>query len=149
MSATRKQVVAEAYTWLRTPYVHQADVKGEGVDCAMLLIRIYSDLGLVPRFDPRPYSTHWYLHVDMEKPAKERELYLAGIERYAHRVHDPEPGDLLAYRVGRCVSHGAIYVGEGLAIHAYAETRRVELATREELARLRVFHYHSAWSVFP
>jgi cell wall-associated NlpC family hydrolase len=48
MSASqRAAVVAEAKTWIGTPYHHAADVKGHGVDCAMLLVRIYGDLGLV------------------------------------------------------------------------------------------------------
>ena len=45
----RAAVVAAARSWIGTPYHHAADVKGVGVDCAMLLVRVYSDLGLIDR----------------------------------------------------------------------------------------------------
>lgn len=139
---TREQIVAEARTWLKTPYVHMADVKGEGVDCAMLLVRVFCDTGAVPRYDPRPYAQHWYMHRDEEQ-------YLAGMEKYAHPVAVALPGDLAVYRVGRCVSHGAIVIPDGFAIHAYAETRCVEIRALAELSHLRGFNFHSYWSVFP
>ena len=44
--AQRAAVVAEARSWIGTPYHHAADVKGHGVDCAMLLIRVYCDCRL-------------------------------------------------------------------------------------------------------
>jgi hypothetical protein len=63
MSSTdRTLVVAAARTWLSTPYHHAADVKGHGVDCAMLLVRVYCDVGLVEPFDPRPYTRDWFMH---------------------------------------------------------------------------------------
>ena len=52
----RAAVVAAARAWIGTPYHHMADIKGVGVDCAMLLVRVYCDLGLVEHFDPRPYT---------------------------------------------------------------------------------------------
>jgi cell wall-associated NlpC family hydrolase len=36
----RAAVVAEARTWIKTPWRHMADIKGAGVDCAMLLVRV-------------------------------------------------------------------------------------------------------------
>lgn len=138
---TRVHICVEALSWKGTPYVHMADKKGEGVDCAMLLVRTFVDTSTVPTFDPRPYDRHWYMH-------REEERYLSGIQKYAHRVEVPEPGDLALFRVGKCVSHGAICLGDGKAIHAYAETRVVEVRTLEEIGHLRGFHFHSFWSVF-
>ena len=62
--AERAMVVAEARSWIGTPYHHAADIKGKngGADCAMLLVRVYCDLGLVEKFDPRPYTRDWFLH---------------------------------------------------------------------------------------
>ena len=37
----RAAVVAEARSWIKTPWVHMAAIKGAGVDCAMLLARVY------------------------------------------------------------------------------------------------------------
>ena len=62
IAATRAAVVAEARSWIGTPYHLGADVKGAGVDCAMILVRVFCDLGLVAPFDPRPYSNDWHLH---------------------------------------------------------------------------------------
>ena len=38
--------------WIGTPYHHAADVKEIGVDCAMLLVRVFCNLGLSSRFTP-------------------------------------------------------------------------------------------------
>ena len=56
-------------SWIGTPYHHAADVKGRtgGVDCAMLLVRVYCDRGLVEKFDPRPYTRDWFLHRNEER----------------------------------------------------------------------------------
>ena len=44
-----------------------ADIPGVGVDCAMMLVRVFCDLGLVEPFDPRPYTRDWMLHRDDER----------------------------------------------------------------------------------
>ena len=33
----------------------------------MLLVRVDRDLGLVEKFDPRPYTNDWFLHRDEER----------------------------------------------------------------------------------
>lgn len=55
---TRADVVAEARTWLDTPFVHQHRAKGIGVDCAGLVIGVSRELGLVAKdFDVTAYPT--------------------------------------------------------------------------------------------
>ena len=51
----RTAVVAAARSWIGTPYHNCADVIGTGVDCGMLLVRVFVDSGLCAPFDPRPY----------------------------------------------------------------------------------------------
>src|SRR5271156_6870557 len=63
----RTAVVVSARAWVGTPYHHMADVKGVGCDCAMLLVRVFCDLGLVEPFDPRPYTRDWHLHRGEER----------------------------------------------------------------------------------
>jgi NlpC/P60 family putative phage cell wall peptidase len=99
--SARAEIVAEARSWIGTPYHVCADLKGIGCDCAMLLVRVFCDLGLVAPFDPRPYSSDWHLHRSDEK-------YLDQLLAHAHIVATPEPGDVVLFRVGRCFSHGAI-----------------------------------------
>ena len=45
---TPAQVVAEARTWLHTPFVHQAACKGVGTDCAGLVRGVLHALGILP-----------------------------------------------------------------------------------------------------
>ena len=118
-SAVQLAIVEEAMRWIGTPYHHQGDVLGVGVDCAMLPVRVFTSLGLIPAdFDPRPYPPDWMLHRDEER-------YLGHIEQFARKVDDPMPGDISLYRVGRCIAHGGIVINEQEMIHACIRARRV------------------------
>jgi cell wall-associated NlpC family hydrolase len=121
-AAQRAAVVAEARSWLGTPYHHAADVKGRngGVDCAMILVRVYCDLGLVEPFDPRPYTCDWFLHRDEER-------YLGFLLARSREVRAPRLGDVVLFRTGRCFAHGGIVSRESplSIIHAFAPARCV------------------------
>jgi len=138
MSA-RDNIIREALTWLNTPYHHEADIKGAGVDCAMLLVRVYHATGLIPAIDPRPYPADWMLHRDEER-------YLGWVKQYADPVTDPLPGDVVLYKVGRCFAHGGIVLAWPDIIHAVRDEGAVvrgrfdtgRLASRErQLWRVR------------
>jgi cell wall-associated NlpC family hydrolase len=121
-SLERAVVVAEAKTWLGTPFRDQADVKGGGVDCAMLLVRVFVDTGIVAPLDPRPYPTQWHLHQGEER-------FLNVIERFGAEVNrDPIPGDVVVYQFGRCYAHGAVVIEENHLIHAYYLSGKVEIS---------------------
>jgi cell wall-associated NlpC family hydrolase len=108
----RQRVVREAQSWLGTPYHDNGDVKGAGVDCGMLLVRVYVDTGLVPAFDPRPYPAQWSLHQKAER-------YLEIVRTYAHEIPGPPlPGDIAMFKFGLTYSHGAIVVAWPRLIHA-------------------------------
>lgn len=111
-------IVREAKRWLDTPYHHAGDVLGAGVDCAMLLVRVFCDSGLVPPFDPRPYPPDWHLHRSAER-------FLGWIAQFAERAESPQPGDVALFKFGRCVSHGGIVETiepEPVMIHADLES---------------------------
>lgn len=132
----RAQVVAEARTWLNTPYHHQGGIKGAGVDCAFFLIRVFHAVGLIPDIDPRPYPPDWHLHRDAER-------YLEWVKQYGRAVMDPHPGDIALYQFGRCISHGAIVLDWPTVIHSYiGQGVRLEIAGQENLTdqRLRAFY---------
>lgn len=116
------RVLEEARTWIGTPYAHAANIKGVGVDCAMLPVAIYVGLGIVPPFDPRPYPHDWMLHRDDER-------YLGWVEQFADRVDTPEPADLALFRVGRCIAHGGIVETPETMIHADLRAGVVERCT--------------------
>ena len=108
-------MVAEARSWIGTPYHHAADVKGHGVDCAILLVRVYCDLGLVEPFDPRPYTRDWFLH-------RNEERYLGFLLARSNEVRAPALGDIILFRIGRCFAHAGIVsrVDPLTIIHAFA-----------------------------
>ena len=110
----RNRVVAEARRWILTPYHNCADVRGAGVDCGMLIVRVFVDLGLTPPFDPRPYDPDWMLHRDNEK-------YLGFFTERCARVAEPSPGDIALFRYGRSYSHGGVVTGVNPVsiVHAY------------------------------
>lgn len=97
------------------------DIKGAGVDCAMLLVRVFQAAGLVPDFDPRPYDPAWHLHQRDEK-------YLGFLLQYADEVESPEPGDIVVYKFGHCFAHGAIVIEWPTILHAHMRAGNVELA---------------------
>ena len=136
-SAVRSMIIQEAKSWLGTPYHNLGDVKGVGVDCAMLLVRVYCDLQLVPLFDPRPYHPEWYLH-------RNEQLYLAGMERYSHRVESALPADIAVFRFGRSPSHGAIILDDQYMLHAHKPSGSVVIHERSTFAD----RLHGYWSIF-
>lgn len=140
----RASVIAEARSWIGTPYHHAADIKGKsgGVDCAMLLVRIFCDLGLVEHFDPRPYTRDWFLH-------RGEERYMGTLLRSAREVREPQPGDIALFRLGRCYAHGGVVSRSDplTIIHAHSVTGRVtegKIALFPDLARRPVI-FASHW----
>ncbi len=140
----RAAVVAAARAWIGTPYHHMADIKGAGVDCAMLLVRVYCDLGLVSPFDPRPYTQDWMMH-------RNEERYLGFLLERARIVEAPGPGDVILFRIGRCFAHGGIVTkADPLTIcHAFMPAGVVledEIARSAELSeRLTSAKFASYW----
>jgi cell wall-associated NlpC family hydrolase len=111
----RQRVVAEAETWLRTPYHHMGRIKGGGTDCLMLLAEIYEAAGVIPHADVPFYPPDWNLHRDAER-------YLQGLMRYAREIGGPpQSGDVAVFKFGRCFAHGAIVVSWPRLIHAWCD----------------------------
>jgi NlpC/P60 family putative phage cell wall peptidase len=140
----RAAIVAEAYSWVGTPYHHQAMLRGIGVDCAMLPIGVYRAFGFLTDFDPRPYPVEWHLHHDDER-------FIKALETVgARRVDQPQPGDIAMFKYGRTASHGSIVVTPGAEgvhmkfIHSYIGRGCVESELFEDDYASRL---HSYWSI--
>lgn len=114
VAAERDRVVAEAVSWLDTPFHHGARVKGAGVDCAQLLIAVFHAAGITPIVDPGFYPADWFLH-------ERRERIVEIIEQFMAKVPDPTPlpGDVALFRYGRALSHAAIVTEWPVLIHTY------------------------------
>ena len=125
----RAAFVAEALSWVGTPFRDCADIKGrEGaVDCAMLLVRCSVDTGLLAPFDPRPYAPRWHVHRGEEKFLDWVKTRLGGVE-----VERPIFGDVVVWQFGRCFSHGAILVNSTEVVHAWAAYRMVTVSPLDE-----------------
>jgi NlpC/P60 family putative phage cell wall peptidase len=146
LQAERARVVEAARAWIGTPYHHMADLRGLGVDCAMLLVRVFCDLGLVAPLDPRPYTKDWMLHRDDER-------YLSFLVASAREVEAPDPGDVILFRVGRCYAHGGIVTKPDplTILHAFAPAACVveePVSRNAQLAgRLSSAKFFSHWGV--
>lgn len=117
ITGTRDDVVAEAMTWLGTPYHHHGAVKGVGVDCARILAMVYSACGLVPPIDLGNYRRDWHLHRAVEQ-------YRDRLLEYTNKINDPDVplrGDIALFRFGRTLSHAGIFVEDDqmTIIHPY------------------------------
>lgn len=98
----RKRVIAELRTWIGTPYRGHQCVKGAGVDCGQLIYGVYRACGLIPEVDlPRDYSLDATFHQASTE-------YVSIVDRFFVPTADPQPGDLVLYRIGKAYGHGGI-----------------------------------------
>lgn len=87
------RIVDIARTWIGTPYVHQASLKGVGCDCLGLLRGVWRELwGEEPEETP-PYSPDWAGATGAET------LYMA-LRRHAREIPPRAlvPGDIALFR---------------------------------------------------
>ena len=136
---SRAKVVAEARSWIGTPWQHQARTKGAGVDCAGLVIGVARALGLVPADMD---ITHYTRMPDGS--------LLDHCSRWMSRISAPSlirPADVLVLDLGCGPQHLAIaadYTHGGLSmIHAMdcqdrrrarVVEHRLDSPTRERLS---------------
>ena len=116
----RSQIVAEAQTWIGTPFQHAQSCKGFGADCVGLCIGVFKALGCVDAaWFPKPYSQQWHVHQNQEALIESVQTF-----GFKERFDAPEPGDLLFFQFGRVCSHVGLYVGDGQMIHAFFSLKR-------------------------
>lgn len=145
----RQAVVAEARNWLGTSYHHMGRIKGAGVDCAMLPAEVYAACGLIPAQRIDYYPMDWNLHRGSER-------YLEHVLAHAQEVEEARPGDLVLWRYGRCLAHGAIVIAWPRIIHAVVRVGVVlddalspSLLRERQGGRPRERHVYSLWSTSP
>jgi NlpC/P60 family putative phage cell wall peptidase len=113
------QIVSFARSWIGTPYVHQASVKGVGCDCLGLLRGVWRELRGGEPESPPPYSADW-------AEARGEESLRDGLARHltAIDIKDIAPGDVALFRmVARGPAKHCAIVGNGTLIHARQNKR--------------------------
>ena len=91
-----------ARTYLKTPYVW-GGASTTGVDCSGLVYAVYRRLGVTV-------------------PHQSQELWTR-----LHRVHRPQPGDILAFGGAGYSDHVGIYLGRNRFIHAVGAGKGVQI----------------------
>ncbi|MEX0286757.1 MAG: NlpC/P60 family protein [Paracoccaceae bacterium] len=117
-------VVNAARSWIGTPYVHQASVKGAGCDCLGLVRGVWRDvIGAEPVSVPA-YSMDW------SEPQGDERLWRAATNVLRPVDRAPEPGDVILFRMrsGAVAKHLGILTGPRQFIHAYSGRGVVESA---------------------
>lgn len=127
------QLLAEARSWLGTPYQHQGRTKF-GVDCIGYVMCVYHSLNPWPHV-MRETRTYGMRPTDG--------LLLAKVSKYCTQVHKAEPGVviLIQWPKASTPSHAAICGGSTI-LHSYKRAgRAVETSYGEPWLRTT----HSFW----
>ena len=118
-------VVAEARSWIGTPYRHQASLKGVGCDCLGLLRGVWrAVIGDEPELPP-PYAPDWAEAHGAEtlRDAARRHLIAIDVNAFA-------PGDVLLFRwrIHLPAKHCAIVTAPDRMVHAHDGAAVAEVA---------------------
>ena len=122
---TGQDVVAEARTWIGTPFQHQGRVKGRAVDCAGLVVGVAHSLG--------------FEIADMAGYARQPfgNLLKAICEAQGVKVDTPQPGDILLMRFVREPQHLAVHAVDTI-IHSYQRAGKVTEHRMDNVWRDRI-----------
>jgi NlpC/P60 family putative phage cell wall peptidase len=121
----REIIVNAARTWIGTPYLHQASLRGEGCDCLGLVRGVWREIyGDEPQ-EIGAYSPDW------AEATRQERLADAGFRHLEHiGVQDFATGDVLLFRWRPNVpaKHCAIATSRETMIHAHDGARVCEVA---------------------
>ena len=112
----RAAIIAEARTWIGTPYHHQASTKGAGCDCLGLVRGVWRGVyGKEPE-EPPPYSRDW-----AEAHRQETLADAAGRHMVPVAIADIQPGDVVLFALNERApaKHCAILTGLDRMVHSY------------------------------
>ena len=124
---TPENIVAEARTWIGTPYRHQASLKGVGCDCLGLLRGVWrAVVGAEPESAP-PYSAGWAESGGGEALLDAARRHLVEVPGGAFQA-----GDVLLFRFRPYLpaKHCAIAASPDTMVHAHDGAAVCEVAVR-------------------
>lgn len=140
MTATRADIIAEAWRWVGTPYHEQASVRGVGCDCKGLVVGVARACGLPEAEGFHARLADYGIRIDAA-------LLRRGLEAELVRVDVPRPGDVLLMMVRNKAQHLSLLVDRGRMLHCWGAGPRAVVSapwTEGRVAR----ELDSAWA-FP
>jgi NlpC/P60 family putative phage cell wall peptidase len=122
---TREQVVTEARTWIGTPYLRRAHLKGIGCDCFTFLFEVYRACGIVSQpevleAERTILSDDWFQHTTEERYVKWALRHASKlVEEVSYKTLKAGPGDMVLIRAARSkvYNHGGIVTAWPHVIH--------------------------------
>lgn len=100
----RITVIEEAISWLNTPFISEARVKGIGADCAEFPAGVFINAGLIAAFKVEHLPAMWHLHATEEEYIKRISVHLTEFDG------PPLPGDVALFHVKKAYAHSGIVV---------------------------------------
>lgn len=150
-------MIAEARTWIRTPFLWEACIRGVGVDCGRFLAASFNGAG-VKKIDidafPR-FPASWFLH----KMEWEASPFLDQLTRFAVEydplLKRPEPADLVVCKLGRDWAHSALVISwphviaclNGFCVTEYRNIYAASQFGHREMKFLDPFHPEAGGNV--
>ena len=115
MTSHREAIIAEALSWIGTPYHHQASLKGVGADCLGVVRGVWRSVHGCDAEMPPAYSRDW-----AEAAGEETLLAAAGRHMRPIGIDQRQPGDVLIFRFRATVpaKHAGILTGPATFVHA-------------------------------
>ncbi len=145
----RQSAVAVARSWVGTPYVLGARIRGLGCDCATIIAEYLIQCGIAKREDLGVYSHDWFCHAADERYML-RLLHHAKktLETVARPGVKASPGSIALFRVAgsHVFNHGAIVAQWPKVIHAVHPAVEETDATSHWLTSYQQVAIFDPWS---
>jgi NlpC/P60 family putative phage cell wall peptidase len=122
---THDQIIVHARSWIGTPYMHQASLRGVGCDCLGLLRGVWREVYGEEPYAVAPYSADWAEASQQEALAEAARQYLVEIP-----LVDFGRGDVILFRwrSGSPAKHCAIATSKETMVHAHDGASVAEVA---------------------
>lgn len=134
----RSQIVQMARSWIGTPYLHQASLRGVGCDCLGLVRGVWRDVYGAEPEEIGPYTPDWAEATRQERLADAgfRHLMPVAVAEFA-------AGDVLLFRWRANVpaKHCAIATSRNTMIHAHDGAQICEVSVTPFWSRRIAFAF--------
>ena len=149
----RARIVREARSWLGTPYVLGARVKGAGADCATLIMGIFQAVGIIPPDEQAHLlSADWWQHTTEERyRIRVVRHSTKTVEAFTYPTLEAKPGDILLVRAAgaKVHNHGGIVLEKWpWIIHAIAPVACVANASQHRMWEFQKVEVFSPWEKY-